>query len=95
MRRICMSALALSALSGSAYADSIQNIFSPYAPSEPTYAGQQQAPQAVAPEWNRFGQSRIDRERAGADHGISRRIAKARGGNAERCRVEPLQHSRT
>src|SRR5277367_6170809 len=49
MRRICMSALALGALSGSAYADSIQNIFSPYAPSEPTYAGQQQAPQAVAP----------------------------------------------
>jgi lipoprotein-anchoring transpeptidase ErfK/SrfK len=49
MRRICMSALALSALSGSAYADSIQNIFSPYAPGEPTYAGQQQAPQAAAP----------------------------------------------
>src|ERR1700733_5475002 len=47
MRRICMSALALSALSGSAYADSIQNIFSPYAPSQPTYAGQQQAPQAA------------------------------------------------
>ena len=49
MRRICMSALALSALSGSAYAGSIQNIFSPYAPGEPTYAGQQQAPQAAAP----------------------------------------------
>jgi lipoprotein-anchoring transpeptidase ErfK/SrfK len=49
MRRICMSALALSALSGSAYADSIQNIFSPYALSAPSYAAQQQAPQAVAP----------------------------------------------
>ena len=48
MRRICISALALSALSGSAYADSIQNIFSPYAPSAPTYAGQEQAPQAAA-----------------------------------------------
>jgi lipoprotein-anchoring transpeptidase ErfK/SrfK len=57
MRRICMSALALSALSGSAYADSIQNIFSPYAPNQeapaqvapgdPAYAGQQQAPQAA------------------------------------------------
>jgi lipoprotein-anchoring transpeptidase ErfK/SrfK len=47
MRRICMSALALSALSGSAYAGSIQNIFSPYAPSEP-YAGQQQAPEPAA-----------------------------------------------
>ncbi len=48
MRRICMSALALGALSGSAYADSIQNIFSPFAPSQPGYAGQQQAPQAAA-----------------------------------------------
>jgi lipoprotein-anchoring transpeptidase ErfK/SrfK len=38
-----MSALALSALSGSAYADSIQNIFSPYTPSQPS-AVQQQAP---------------------------------------------------
>jgi lipoprotein-anchoring transpeptidase ErfK/SrfK len=50
MRRICMSALALSALSGSAYADSLQNIFSPYASNEPTYAAQQQqAPQQAAP----------------------------------------------
>ena len=49
MRRICISALALSALSGSAYANSIQNIFSPYAPSAQTYAGQEQAPQATAP----------------------------------------------
>jgi lipoprotein-anchoring transpeptidase ErfK/SrfK len=55
MRRICMSALVLSALSGSAYADSIQNIFSPYAPSQPVYAGQQQAPQA-APGQPSFGQ---------------------------------------
>jgi lipoprotein-anchoring transpeptidase ErfK/SrfK len=51
MRRICMSALVLSALSGSAYADSIQNIFSPYAPSQlpsqPAYAGQQQATQSA------------------------------------------------
>jgi lipoprotein-anchoring transpeptidase ErfK/SrfK len=52
MRRICISALALSALSGSAYADSLQNIFSPYAsgqpaPSQPAYADQQQAPQAA------------------------------------------------
>jgi lipoprotein-anchoring transpeptidase ErfK/SrfK len=50
MRRICMSALALSALSGSsAYADSIQNIFSPYAQSAPAYGEQQQAPQPAAP----------------------------------------------
>src|SRR5271169_82046 len=43
MRRICISALALSALSGPALADSIQNIFSPYASGQPTYAAQQQA----------------------------------------------------
>jgi lipoprotein-anchoring transpeptidase ErfK/SrfK len=51
MRRICMLALATSALSGSAQADSIQNIFSPYAPEQPAYAQpQQQAPQmAPAP----------------------------------------------
>ena len=53
MRRICMLALATSALSGSAYADSIQNIFSPFAPEQPAYAQpQQQAPQmapAAAP----------------------------------------------
>jgi lipoprotein-anchoring transpeptidase ErfK/SrfK len=48
MRRICMSALALSALSGSADAQSIQNIFSPYAPAQPAYADQQQAPQTAA-----------------------------------------------
>jgi lipoprotein-anchoring transpeptidase ErfK/SrfK len=47
MRRICICALALSALSGSAYADSLQNIFSPYAQSAPTYADQQQAVQAA------------------------------------------------
>jgi lipoprotein-anchoring transpeptidase ErfK/SrfK len=47
MRRICMSALALSALSGSAYADSIQSIFSPYAPSQQAYPDQQPAPQTV------------------------------------------------
>jgi lipoprotein-anchoring transpeptidase ErfK/SrfK len=41
-----MSALALSALSGPAFADSIQNIFSPYASSQPAYAGQQQAASA-------------------------------------------------
>jgi lipoprotein-anchoring transpeptidase ErfK/SrfK len=49
MRRICMSALALSALSGSAYADSIQNIFSPYAAPQQTYAEPQQAPQTAPP----------------------------------------------
>ena len=49
MRRICMSALALSALSGSAYADSIQNIFSPYAAPQQTYAEQQPAPQVAPP----------------------------------------------
>jgi lipoprotein-anchoring transpeptidase ErfK/SrfK len=53
MRRICILVLATSALSGSAYADSIQNIFSPYAPEQPAYAQpQQQAPQmapAAAP----------------------------------------------
>jgi lipoprotein-anchoring transpeptidase ErfK/SrfK len=49
MWRICMSALALSALSGSAYADSIQNIFSPYPPSQQGYAEQQQAPPQPAP----------------------------------------------
>jgi hypothetical protein len=38
MRRICICALALSALLGSAYADSIQNIFSPFAPQQPAYA---------------------------------------------------------
>jgi len=43
MRRICMSALVLSALSGPAFADSIQNIFSPYASSQPVYAAQPQA----------------------------------------------------
>ena len=42
-----MSALALSALSGSAYADSIQSIFSPYAPSQQAYPDQQPAPQTV------------------------------------------------
>ncbi len=42
MRRICMSALVLSALSGPAFADSIQNIFSPYASSQPAYAAQPQ-----------------------------------------------------
>jgi lipoprotein-anchoring transpeptidase ErfK/SrfK len=52
MRRICMLVLATSALSatsvlsGSAYADSIQNIFSPFAPEQPAYdQPQQQAPQ--------------------------------------------------
>ena len=53
MRRICMLALAMSALSGSAYADSIQNIFSPFAQQQPASAEpQQQAPQmapAAAP----------------------------------------------
>ena len=51
MRRICILALATSALSGSAHADSIQNIFSPFAPEQPAYAQpQQQAPQmAPAP----------------------------------------------
>jgi len=51
MRRICLLALTTSALSGSAYADSIQNIFSPFAPEQPAYAQpQQQAPQmAPAP----------------------------------------------
>ena len=51
MRRICMLALATSALSGTAYADSIQNIFSPFAPEQPAYVQpQQQAPQmAPAP----------------------------------------------
>jgi lipoprotein-anchoring transpeptidase ErfK/SrfK len=49
MRRICISALALSALSGSAYADSIQNIFSPYAPPQQTYAEQQQAAPVAPP----------------------------------------------
>jgi len=49
MRRICISALALSALSGSAFADSIQSIFSPYAPSPQGYAEQQQAPAQAAP----------------------------------------------
>ena len=51
MRRICILALATSALSGSAYANSIQNIFSPFAPEQPAYAQpQQQAPQmAPAP----------------------------------------------
>ncbi len=44
-----MSALALSALSGSAYADSLQNIFSPYAASQPAYAEQEQAPQGAPP----------------------------------------------
>jgi lipoprotein-anchoring transpeptidase ErfK/SrfK len=43
MRRICTSALVLSALSGPAFADSIQNIFSPYASSQPAYAAQPQA----------------------------------------------------
>jgi lipoprotein-anchoring transpeptidase ErfK/SrfK len=47
MRRICMSALALSALSGSAHADSIQNIFSPFGSGDQAYAAQQQAPQAA------------------------------------------------
>jgi lipoprotein-anchoring transpeptidase ErfK/SrfK len=59
MRRICMSALVLSALSGSAYADSIQNIFSPYAPSQPVYARQQQVLQA-APGQPSFGQHSPD-----------------------------------
>ncbi|HUC51191.1 MAG TPA: L,D-transpeptidase [Xanthobacteraceae bacterium] len=44
-----MSALALSALSGSAYADSIQNIFSSYAPPQQMYAGQQQAAPVAPP----------------------------------------------
>src|SRR6516165_5937639 len=61
MRRICMLVLATSALSGSAQADSIQNIFSPFAQGQPANAQpayaqpayaqpQQQAPQmAPAP----------------------------------------------
>src|SRR5579863_1139611 len=53
-----------------------------------------QPPQTIAPEWNRLSHSRIDRERTRADHGIARRIAKARGGNAERSRVEPFQQRR-
>jgi lipoprotein-anchoring transpeptidase ErfK/SrfK len=52
MRRICISALALSALSGSAYADSIQNIFSPYAPAPQGYAEQQQAPPQTSQAMN-------------------------------------------
>jgi lipoprotein-anchoring transpeptidase ErfK/SrfK len=53
MRRICMSALVLSALSGPAFADSIQNIFSPYASSQPAYVVQQQA--APAPGQPSYG----------------------------------------
>jgi lipoprotein-anchoring transpeptidase ErfK/SrfK len=40
MRRICMSALLASALSGSAFADPLQVIFSPYGTSQPVYADQ-------------------------------------------------------
>jgi len=61
MRRICILALATSALSGSAHADSIQNIFSPFAGQQPAYAQpqqpayaqpQQQAPQMAPPQAN-------------------------------------------
>src|SRR5580704_30594 len=53
-----------------------------------------QTPQAIAAEWDCFRYPRIQCERSWADDRISRSVSEARGGNVERRRIEPLQHSR-